>query len=269
MNEAESGADRFEPRLSSRETTGSRWRVAFLAATVLSVLFLVALIASIVDQSFGYVLTVAEVEPATLERDGVSLERQDVGALVETLRANISRRLFLKLDAEAPLAARPRDELYALIEAEIVKARVVDTWSLTESLLAKTRIEAFRAAEAPDGKLFFRSWVNGRLLGGSQSSTAMLAGIRGAILGSLLTILFTIAIALPLGIGAAIYMEEYAGESRLNRIIQTNIYNLAGVPSIIYGMLGLAIFVRALEGVTSGAAFGIAEAGSVANGRTV
>ena len=57
-------------------------------------------------------------------------------------------------------------------------------------------------------------------------------------------------------VGAAIYLEEYARDNWLNRLIQTNINNLAGVPSIIYGMLGLAVFVRTLVQLTSGALFG-------------
>ncbi len=75
----------------------------------------------------------------------------------------------------------------------------------------------------------------------------------------------TILIAFPLGVGAAIYLEEYAGRTRLNRIIQTNINNLAGVPSIIYGMLGLSIFVRALNVITSGRIVGL----DSDNGRTI
>jgi phosphate transport system permease protein len=70
-------------------------------------------------------------------------------------------------------------------------------------------------------------------------------------------------------VGAAIYLEEYAGDSFINRIIQTNINNLAGVPSIIYGILGLAIFVRALEAVTSGTIFDPTLDPTTANGRTV
>jgi phosphate transport system permease protein len=71
------------------------------------------------------------------------------------------------------------------------------------------------------------------------------------------------------GVAAAIYLEEYAVENRLNRIIQTNINNLAGVPSIIYGMLGLVIFVRLLEGFSSGALLGLVDDSTTANGRTV
>jgi phosphate transport system permease protein len=102
-----------------------------------------------------------------------------------------------------------------------------------------------------------------------QNPEPELAGIRTAILGSLWLLAVTALFAFPVGVAAAIYLEEYAGVSRLNRLIQTNINNLAGVPSIIYGMLGLAIFVRALESFTSGSAVGATSAGDVANGRTV
>ena len=70
------------------------------------------------------------------------------------------------------------------------------------------------------------------------------AGIRAAILGSLWVMSLVAVIAFPLGVGAAVYLEEYAPKNRLTRLLQTNIANLAGVPSIVYGILGLAVFVR-------------------------
>jgi phosphate transport system permease protein len=73
------------------------------------------------------------------------------------------------------------------------------------------------------------------------------AGIRAALLGSMWVMVLTTVIAVPLGIGAAIYLEEFAPRNWLTRIIETNINNLAGVPSIVYGLLGLALFVRAME----------------------
>ena len=76
------------------------------------------------------------------------------------------------------------------------------------------------------------------------------AGIWQAFYGSLILMAFTAAIAFPLGIGAAIYLEEYARDTRTTRIINANIRNLAGVPSIVYGLLGLAIFVKLLGGLT-------------------
>ena len=70
------------------------------------------------------------------------------------------------------------------------------------------------------------------------------AGILAALVGSLFVIALTALIAVPLGVGAAIYLEEYGGRGRLSRLIEINIANLAGVPSIIYGLLGLGLFVR-------------------------
>ncbi len=71
-----------------------------------------------------------------------------------------------------------------------------------------------------------------------------LAGIRGAAMGSLYTLLVTLAIAFPLGVGAAVYLEEFAPTNRWTDIIEVNINNLAAVPSIIFGLLGLAMFIN-------------------------
>lgn len=73
------------------------------------------------------------------------------------------------------------------------------------------------------------------------------AGILTALVGSIYVIGLTAAFAVPLGIGAAIYLEEYGGRGRFSRLIEVNIANLAGVPSIIYGLLGLGLFVRVLR----------------------
>jgi len=73
------------------------------------------------------------------------------------------------------------------------------------------------------------------------------AGILAALVGSLYVVGLTAAIAVPLGVGAAIHLEEYGGRGRVSRLIEVNIANLAGVPSIIYGLLGLGLFVRAMR----------------------
>lgn len=73
------------------------------------------------------------------------------------------------------------------------------------------------------------------------------AGIRSALLGTLWVISLTALFSVPLGIAAAIYLEEYAPRNRLTRLIELNINNLAGVPSIIYGLLGLELFVRGMR----------------------
>jgi phosphate transport system permease protein len=77
-------------------------------------------------------------------------------------------------------------------------------------------------------------------------------GIYPALIGSLWLLGLTGLISIPLGLGAAIYLEEYGQDTRINKIIEINISNLAGVPSIIYGLLGLGIFVELLAPVTGG-----------------
>jgi phosphate transport system permease protein len=77
------------------------------------------------------------------------------------------------------------------------------------------------------------------------SRRASAAGIYPALVGSIYVIALTGAIALPIGVGAALYLEEYGRGTRLERLIEINIANLAAVPSIIYGLLGLGLFVRA------------------------
>src|SRR5215217_4339170 len=77
-------------------------------------------------------------------------------------------------------------------------------------------------------------------------------GIYPALVGSVWLLGLTALISVPLGLGAAVYLQEYAEDTRLNRVIEVNISNLAGVPSIIYGLLGLGIFVQLLAPVTGG-----------------
>jgi phosphate transport system permease protein len=73
------------------------------------------------------------------------------------------------------------------------------------------------------------------------------AGVWQGLIGSLLTLVFVVIVAIPLGVGAAVYLEEYASDTRLNRFINVNVRNLAGVPSIVFGLLGLALFVELME----------------------
>jgi phosphate transport system permease protein len=99
--------------------------------------------------------------------------------------------------------------------------------------------------------------LDGQFLTSFPSRRAESAGIYHAIVGSLYVIALTAALALPVGVAAAVYLEEYGGRNALSRFIELNIANLAAVPSIIYGLLGLGLFVRAFgmgRSVLAGAA---------------
>jgi phosphate transport system permease protein len=176
--------------------------------------------------------------------------------------------------------AGPRDQanVFAIVQERVVMPDVIASYELVPSLLnpegftdqVGSGFEAGRFGEytLEQASIEWRAWFNPTFLRTPQNSIPEVAGIRTAILGSLWLVVITLLFAVPVGVGAAIYLVEYAKPTRLNDLIQTNINNLAGVPSIIYGMLGLAIFVRVLEPWTSGAIFtdGVPPA---ENGRTV
>jgi len=86
----------------------------------------------------------------------------------------------------------------------------------------------------------------------NTSSNPAIAGVGQGIFGSLLIVVFVLVFAFPVGIGAAIYIEEYARDTLLTRILNAAVRNLAGVPAIVYGLLGLAVFVIILTSVTGG-----------------
>lgn len=93
--------------------------------------------------------------------------------------------------------------------------------------------------------------LNWEFLTRYASMRASKAGLYPAILGSLWLIVLTTIIALPIGVGTAIYLEEYAKKNTFNKILQINISNLAGIPSVIYGLLGLTVFVKSFRMGTS------------------
>ncbi len=95
-------------------------------------------------------------------------------------------------------------------------------------------------------KGFVQSAFNWAFFVTGDSREPELAGIRGALVGSAITLFVTLIICLPLGVAAAIYLEEFAPKNRLTEIIEVNINNLAAVPSIVFGLLGLAIFLNFL-----------------------
>lgn len=86
---------------------------------------------------------------------------------------------------------------------------------------------------------------------GGLSQSAERAGIAQGLIGSFWIAVTVVVVAVPLGIGAAVYLEEYAPRNRLTSFIEINVRNLAGVPSVVYGLLGLAVFVELLGGFSS------------------
>jgi phosphate transport system permease protein len=250
--------------LAARHRVGNAWKTGFSLSIVIGLLALMVLLASIVNQAAGLVVSRNKVDPASLS--ALPLNSLSVKELTALLKSNLSANRIKTIERDGVLMARSQADLLALINDQIVKPEILSSHSLWDSLLHAQQIRQEAGAATPGAQVRWKLWLTPQFLTNSMSSTAERAGVRTALLGSLAMILITILVAFPTGVGAAIYLEEYADPRlRINRLIQINIDNLAGVPSIVYGILGLAIFVRALQPFTSGAIFGSASD----NGRTI
>ncbi|NBK22789.1 MAG: phosphate ABC transporter permease PstA [Spirochaetia bacterium] len=253
--------------MGKRKRTGMLWQIVFLFSTTLAILFLLLLLLSVMDSTFGYVALRNEVEPSSLV-EGKALVKEFSRTELETVaKANLSSGILRRVEYEKPLAQRSEQDLVALLEQYVIKPKVLKTWGLWDSLAHAKAIEAYSLSES-GSYLTFKSWITPQFFVNDQSADPLHAGIRTAFLGSLWIILITFLFAFPIGVGAAIYLQEYAQDNRLNRILQLNMFNLSAVPSIIYGLLGLAVFVRAMEGFTSGSMFS-SLTDATTNGRTI
>lgn len=157
---------------------------------------------------------------------------------------------------------RSHSVVLQLVNERVINPDVIASYELVPSLLRPGTFDQEVAGGFEAGRfgdytedqvdIEWRAWFNWTFITSSATDRAETAGIRGAILGSAWIVLITVLFAVPVGVGAAVYLVEFARPSRINDLIQTNINNLAGVPSIIYGMLGLALFVRVLDPITQG-----------------
>jgi len=256
------GAD-FHASLRTRYRVATIWQGLFLSALFIAIIALTALLYNVIDGAFGYIAYEYKNDPAEYTSRPVGQLTQE--ELLIILKANLSTGAYKKLDNEQAMETRSQADLLSLFLERLVRIDTKQTWSMTESMLHGAEIQAEVAAKYPDAKVEFRSWITPQFLVSPMSSRAEFAGVRTAVLGSLWLVGIALLFALPIGTGAAVYLQEYAPKNWFTGLIQTNINNLAGVPSIVYGMLGLALFVRVLEPFTSGSIFGVTDS----NGRTV
>ncbi len=267
-----------DPAIFVRQRTARIGSRAMLFSMLFALLALLALLANIINGVTGSVIVRQALDPATLSTGPLASLSRD--QLVEILKreSELGRvdgwtpGVFRRLDGEQAFATRSQADVMNIINTRLIQSEILHSYSLWESIFSQDTIRAevnelnaARKSNEPVATSEWRNWLNLDLLRLPMNSVPALSGIRNAIFGSLAVIFATMLFAIPIGVGAAIYLEEYAGQTRLNQLIQTNINNLAGVPSIIYGMLGLFIFVRALEPLTSGAVFGV----QGNNGRTI
>jgi phosphate transport system permease protein len=141
--------------------------------------------------------------------------------------------------------------------SRLVRRKRMGTLFIVIALLATSTAILFLSLLLVDILMDGLASVDLQFITSFPSSRPEKAGILPGLVGTLWVLAITALLAFPIGVGAAVYLEEYSHQSRLNNLIQTNISNLAGVPSIVYGLLGLGVFVRLFQMGSSILAAGI------------
>jgi phosphate transport system permease protein len=168
--------------------------------------------------------------------------RRDLRELYGLVSSAASIELQQRITAD-PSAIGTRETRWVLADDTVdmlIKGRVARNAPEDERRLSDQQVGWIAALER-DGILELR--FNRAFFSNGDSRDPEQAGVRGALIGSLLTLFITLLLSFPIGVGAAVYLEEFAPRNRLTDIIEVNINNLAAVPSIVFGLLGLAMFI--------------------------
>ena len=260
----------MQARIRRRYRQERLFKLTGMGALALAAGFLVFLMASIVSSGWTSFLQAEVSVPVTLDpaRLGVTaaqakadpalLRRANFqGVLADSVAKAHGDEVEIVSDG-AWLALRKAVEADPGLIGRTVPMWVIATSNLDQ--LAKGRIDlgadegdrpvtdaeiaAWKRLEAKGG---IRTVLNTTFLTGADSVDPELAGVWGALKGSFLTLIVTLLISFPVGVLAAIYLEEFAPKNRWTDIIEVSINNLAAVPSIIFGLLGLAVFLNTMN----------------------
>lgn len=256
-----------EQGLAKRKARENRFRRMGLGAVVLGMLFLFTMFASIVYNGAGaFWQTQIQLE-VSLDEQSIDPDGQrDPDVLSSANYSGLIKKSMRELFPEVEKRAEKR-QLYALPStgaAYQLRTMVIENPDLIGSRLtlwlpADDEVDIYVKHGVDQGRLSDQQvvWVeslmqqeklttqfNTTFFTAGDSREPELAGIKGALMGSLFTILVTLGLSFPIGIAAAIYLEEFAPKNRWTDLIEVNINNLAAVPSIVFGLLGLAVFIN-------------------------
>lgn len=237
-----------------------RFRAYGLAAIALTVLFLAFLVFDIVSKALPAFTVNELVLPVTIDAANVDAANPAAGDYQGLLKDALAREFPAvqsrgdKKKLNALLSARAADRLQEQVTADPSLIGQTVTVSVSLSSDADLRLKGIADAQLDEKQAgwlaalsdrgFIRQGFAWTFFTQGDSREPESAGIKGALIGSILVIAVTLLVALPLGVAAALYLEEFAPKNRLTDLIEVNINNLAAVPSIIFGLLGLAVFLN-------------------------
>jgi len=264
-------AQKLQARLKSRYSRENRFKWYGRGAIGVALVFLAILLSSIVMQGYtafyGHSLTMPlYMDPARIERaypQGTNFEQlaaeQEIarlGIVDETGAQTAAMRSLISSELKYVAAEMIRNQPALIGQTVPVSAPLSDDAEmyLKGKITQNTPEEQRRISDQQMQWLdqmkergVIRDHFNSALFTKCDSTQPELAGLLGAVVGSALMLTVTALIAIPVGVFAAVWLEEYAPRNRLTAIIEVNINNLAAVPSIVYGLLGLALFINFLH----------------------
>ena len=259
-------SDAFARRLKKRYSAERRFKALGLGAVVFSVAVLVFLLGTMLWNGVGGFQRVEAAVPIDLAASGLSADAAVLaqpgavqGLEAQGLPAIVSASAEQALGAEGAAAVDPeawRDVAARLIADPSLASRSAVFHLPTDGALAagfegegRAEMRALAQRLVAEGKLSKN--FDAGFLTRSDATSAQHAGVWGALKGSMLTMLVTLLLAFPIGVLAALYLEEYAPRNRWTDVIEVSINNLAAVPSIIFGLLGLAVFLALFPNLRS------------------
>src|SRR5688500_12291457 len=253
----------FEARLRKRYAAERRFRLLGLGAILFSISVLVLLLATMTVNGIGGFQRATLTVPIDFAGVGLNVpEGLDTAATVRALEGQ-GLPDVVRFSAEQALGEDAANELspdaWRIVAEEVAESphllRGRPEFTLPASGKLATALSGDGQNElqplarrlAAEGQL--RESFDPGFLARSDATDPQQVGIWGALKGSMLTMLVTLALAFPIGVLAALYLEEYAPRNRWTEVIEVSINNLAAVPSIIFGLLGLAVFLTLFPNV--------------------
>lgn len=259
--------------LARRRAAETRFRLYGMVSIAVGLVFLLVLFASIIHNGYPafrqtYVALDVTFDAAVIAPDGrldeealaaadyASLVKNSLGQLFPEVGGRQQKRALYQL-LSSGAAYQVRDRLLANRDLLGKTERVWVSAGDDLDMLVKGNVDRHAAESERPIKDEQIAWVDklqaeGRIesrfnsifFTAGDSREPELSGIRGAVMGSAFTLMVTLALSFPVGIATAIYLEEFAPRNRWTDIIEVNINNLAAVPSIVFGLLGLAVFIN-------------------------
>ena len=255
----------FEARLKKRYAAERRFKAAGLGAVLFSVAVLVFLLVTMTINGIGGFQRVTVKVPVDFGEVGLTIPGgiEDSGAIVRSLETQ-GLPDVIAFAAERELGEDAADEVnpdaWRIVAERLAENPELARGQATFALpVSNDLAAAYGNEQAPLAPLARSLADQGKLskafdpgfLARSDATDPQQVGIWGALKGSILTMLVTLAIAFPIGVLAALYLEEYAPRNRWTELIEVSINNLAAVPSIIFGLLGLAVFLALFPNMRS------------------